>query len=124
MTGPLAGSSVGSHDIDSGKTSIRSPSFTLPSGANLELSFRYYLAHLWNSSSSDYLRVRVVGSTTSTVFEELGARNDDDAVWASFTCSLNAYAGQTVYLLVEAADDGGGSLVEAGIDDILVLANP
>ena len=123
VTGPLAGSSVGSYDIDGGDTTIRSPNIALPSGQSLTLSFSYYLAHLDNATSDDYLRVKVVGSTTTTVFEELGSGDDDEAVWASFNCSLDAFAGQTVYLLVEAADGGGGSLVEAAIDDVSITSS-
>jgi len=122
VTGPLAGSSAGSYDIDGGVTSIRSPSLTLPTGRSILLTFKYYMAHGNNSSSSDYLRVKVVGSTTTTLLQELGANNDDDAVWASFSGSLDSFAGQTVYLLIEAADAGTASLVEAAIDDVKVLA--
>lgn len=122
VTGGAAGSGAGSYDIDNGVTSIRSPGFRLPEGMELVLSFQYYLAHLSNSSDADFLRVKVVGSSTQTLFEELGARNDDDAVWASASVSLNAFAGQTVYLLVEAADASGASLVEAAIDDVSVIA--
>ena len=85
------------------------------------MSFSYYLAHGGNSSSADYLRVRVVGATTSTVLEELGAANNDDAAWASANVSLNAFAGQTVRILVEAADASTASLVEAAIDDVRVI---
>ncbi|HOY59578.1 MAG TPA: hypothetical protein PK640_15765, partial [Verrucomicrobiota bacterium] len=60
--------------------------------------------------------------TTTTLLQELGATNDDDAAWASFSGSLNAYAGQTVYLLIEAADASGASLVEAAIDDVVIVA--
>lgn len=120
VTGPLAGSSPGSYDVDGGVTSIRSPNITLPNVSGITLRFSYYLAHLNNSSSADYLRVKVVGSTTSTVFEELGAADNDSAVWATFSVSLNAFAGQTIYLLIEAADNGTASLVEAGIDDVLI----
>ena len=120
VTGPLAGSDAGSYDIDGGLTSIRSPNIALPSSQSLTLSFKYYLAHYSNSSSADYLRVKVVGSTTSTVFEELGAANVDGAAWATFSGSLNAFAGQTVYLLIEAADASSSSLVEAAIDDVLI----
>jgi len=123
VTGPLAGSSAGSYDIDGGKTSMRSPNISLPSSGNLTLSFYYYLSHYTNSSSADYLRVKVVGSTTVTVFEELGAANDDDAVWAYFSTSLNSFAGQTVYLLIEAADASTASLVEAAVDDVLITSN-
>jgi hypothetical protein len=118
VTGPLAGSSVGTHDIDNGETSIRSPNILLPSSGDLELSFYYYLAHLNNATTDDYLRVQVVGSTTTTVFEELGAGDNDDAVWDSFSTNLNSFAGQTIYLLISAADAGSGSLIEAAIDDV------
>ncbi len=121
VTGRLAGASAGANDIDAGVTSIRSPAITLPAGANLSLTFRYYLAHGSNSSNADFLRVKVIGATTTTVFEKLGAAVNQDGAWASASVSLNAYAGQTVRLLIEAADASTGSLVEAGIDDVKVL---
>jgi subtilisin-like proprotein convertase family protein len=68
------------------------------------------------------LRVTAVGSSSQILFEELGAANDDDAVWDTASVSLNAFAGQTIYLLVEAADNAGGSIVEAGIDDVEIMA--
>ena len=56
------------------------------------------------------------------MFEELGAGNDDDAAWDATSVSLNAFAGQTIYLLVEASDNANGSLVEAAIDDVEITA--
>jgi aminopeptidase S len=120
VTQGSAGSSVGSYDIDNGVTSIRSPDITLPGSGSLTLSFQYYLAHYANGSSDDFLRVKVVGSTTTTVLEELGAANTDGAAWDYFEADISAYAGQTVYLLIEAADGGAGSLIEAAIDDVLI----
>jgi aminopeptidase S len=67
VTGPLAGSSAGAYDVDGGVTTVRSPNIALPAGKNLTLTFSYYMAHLNNSSSADYLRVKVVGATTTTV---------------------------------------------------------
>jgi hypothetical protein len=119
VTGAAAGSSAGAFDIDGGVTSIRSPAITLPSSGSLTLTFSYYLAHGTNSSSADYLRVRVVGAATP-LFEELGAANDDDAAWATATINLSAYAGQTIQLQIEAADASGASLVEAAIDDVRI----
>jgi hypothetical protein len=59
------------------------------------------------------------------VFEELGAANDDDAVWATFEADISIFAGQTVRILIEAADSSTASFVEAAVDDVLVLAtNP
>ncbi len=120
VTEGSAGSSVGSYDIDGGVTSIRSPDIVLPSGGSLTLSFQYYLSHYSNGGSDDFLRVKVVGSSTTTVFEELASGDYDEAAWAEFSTSLDAFAGQTVYLLIEAADGGSGSLIEAAIDDVQI----
>jgi hypothetical protein len=120
VTGRLAGASAGVNDIDSGVTSIRSPAITLPATGNLTLSFSQYLAHGSNATSADFLRVSVVGGTTSVVFQRLGSATDVDGAWASASASLNAFAGQTVRLLIQAADAGTASLVEAGIDDVRI----
>jgi murein tripeptide amidase MpaA len=121
VTGRLAGSSAGAYDVDGGVTSIRSPNITLPGTGNLTLTLRYYLAHLSNATSADYLRVRIVGNTTTTVLETLGAASNRNGAWtASSNISLNAYAGQTIYILIECADAGSASLIEAGIDDVLI----
>ena len=121
VTGRLAGSNANTYDIDGGLTSIRSPEISLPMADSLTLSFRYYLAHGSNSSGSDYLRVTVVGSSSAMVFEELGAANNDDGVWAINNVGIDAFAGETIYLLFEAADMSSDSLVEAGIDDVLIV---
>jgi extracellular elastinolytic metalloproteinase len=120
VTGRLAGLLAGEQDVDAGVTSIQSPAIALPATGNLTLSFSYYLAHGSNATAADFLRVRVVGATTATVLEELGAANNDDAVWATASVSLNAFAGQTVRILVEAADASTASLVEAAIDDVRI----
>ena len=120
VTGATAGSSVGVNDIDNGVTSIRSPDITIPNGGPYTLSLSYYLSHTSNSSTADFLRVTVVGNSNSVIFEELGAANDDDGTWDHFNGSLDAFAGQTIHLLIEAADAGNGSIVEAGIDDIKI----
>ena len=120
VTGRLAGSSAGVYDVDGGVTSIRSPAITLPATGNLTLTFNYYLAHGSNATAADFLRVSVVGSTTSMVFQKLGAASDVDGAWATASASLNGFAGQTVRLLIEAADAGTASLVEAGIDDVTI----
>jgi choice-of-anchor B domain-containing protein len=120
VTGRLAGTSVGTHDIDSGITSIQSPPIVLPTGAGLSLSFRYYLAHTNNATSADFLRVSIVGTTRQTVLQRTGSATDVDAAWTLATASLNTFAGQTIRILIEAADAGSGSIVEAAIDDVRI----
>ena len=121
VTGRLSGTSSGSFDLDGGRTSIQSPAIPLPSSGVLTMTFSYYFAHGTNSSSADYLRVSIVGTTQTMVFQELGAANDDDAVWAAATVDLTAFAGQTVRILIEAADLSGASLVEAAVDDVKIV---
>ena len=122
VTGRLAGNNASQNDVDGGLTTMSSPQFALVDGTSYSLSFAYYLAHAKNSSSADYLRVKVTdGTTTSTVFQELGANNNDNAAWANATVTIpSAFDDKTVRIVVEAADASGDSLVEAAIDDVVV----
>ncbi len=122
VTGAAAGRDADSYDVDGGVTSIRSPNITLPESGAITLSLSYYLAHGKNATSEDYFRVRVVGASTATLLEVRGKKSNVDAVWKRFSASLNAFAGQTVYLLIEAADLGKASLVEAAVDDLSITA--
>jgi hypothetical protein len=120
VTGATAGASAGDNDVDGGVTSIRSPAIALPATGNLSLTFASYLANGSNSSTADFLRVRVVGNTTQTVYSRAGAAANVNGAWLTNTVSLNAFAGQTVRILIEAADASTASLVEAGVDDLRV----
>ncbi len=120
VTGALAGSGVGSHDIDNGKTSIRSPNIFIPLDSQATIAFSYYLAHLNNASNADYLRVTAIGNNSTILLEERGAADNDAANWSVFSGSLNSFAGQTIHLLIEAADNDSGSMVEAAIDDVVI----
>ncbi len=124
VTGPLAGAAAGDYDLDGGLTTIQSPAITLPATGTLTLSFSYYLAHGSNSSTADYLRVKVVGTTTTTVLEKLGAAANLNGAWAAASVNLNAFAGQTVRIRIEAADASTASLVEAGVDDVKIVQQP
>ncbi len=121
VTGGPAGADVGANDIDNGTTSIRSPEITLPIG-QLTLSFSYYLAHLTNATSADFLRVRVVGKGSQVALQELGAATDRAAAWQSRSVDISSLAGQRVRILIEAADAASASLVEAAIDDMRIEA--
>jgi hypothetical protein len=117
VTGRLAGANAGANDIDGGITQMTSPAITLTGGSSYTLSFSYYLAHGSNSSSSDYLKLKI-GATT--LFQELGTASNDNGAWATTSVNLNAFAGQTVQIVVEAADLSTASLVEAAVDDVRV----
>jgi len=125
VTGRLAGASVGANDVDSGVTSIASPEIALPSSGTLSLSFAYYLAHLNNATSADFLRVTVVSAASSqVVFQELGAATTDGASYSTATANITVFAGQTIRILVQAADAATGSLIEASVDNVVVTQQP
>jgi glucose/arabinose dehydrogenase len=122
ITGLAAGNNAGANDVDGGQTSIQSPPITLPGSGRVTLNFRYYFAHLNNASSSDYFRVRVVlgNGTVQTLFQEVGSRNNDPAAWVGQTADLSGLIGQTIRLQFEAADSGSSSLIEAGVDNVVI----
>jgi extracellular elastinolytic metalloproteinase len=121
VTGRLAGASVGANDVDGGTTSIQSPAITLSGGTTFTLTFSYYLAHLNNSSTADFFRVSIVdGASVTAVFQELGAATQDNAAFTTATVNLSQFAGRTIRILIQAADAGGGSLVEAAVDDVRI----
>jgi carboxypeptidase T len=122
VTGRLAGTSAGDFDVDGGITSARSPAITLPAGGTLTLSLRWYLAHGTNASAADFFRISVVTSGGTTVlFSQAGAATNRNAAWALANLNLTPYAGQSVRILVEAADASGASLVEAAVDDVTIV---
>ncbi len=124
VTGPAAGRSATYGDVDGGRTTMRSRAITLPADPAMfgNLTFRYYLAHRSNATSTDYFRmiVEAEDGTQTVVLQERGAPNDDDAAWASASVSLTAWAGQSIHLIVAANDGGRASLVEAAVDDVRI----
>jgi len=126
ITALAAGASNGANDVDGGQTSIDSPAIALPTGRALTLSFGLYLAHNSAANSSDLFRVRVVGEdgAVQTVWARAANANNVAGKWATRTASLDAWAGQTIQLRIDASDavDGGGSLIEAGVDNVAITA--
>jgi carboxypeptidase T len=121
VTGAEAGTSANANDVDGGVTSVRSRSIKLGNRTGWRVTFRHYFAHNAKSSKVDFLRLRVVsGGVSTTVFEQLGRASQRNAKWSSTTLNLDAYAGKTVRLIFEAADNGPDSLVEAALDDVRV----
>lgn len=42
-------------------------------------------------------------------------------MWATHAANISAFAGQTVRILIEAADASTASLVEASVDDVSIV---
>jgi hypothetical protein len=120
VTGALAGTDAGVNDVDGGVTSITSPVIAIPAEGTVTLSLSYYFAHLDNATAADFFRVSVVGETTAIAIEEVGNDANQDAAFVRRSVDISAFAGQTVRIVIEAADLEGGSLVEAAVDDVVI----
>jgi hypothetical protein len=57
---------------------------------------------------------------TTILFTQAGATANRAGAWGVGNSNISAFAGQSVHILVEAADASGGSLVEAGVDDVRI----
>lgn len=120
VTGRLAGTSAGTHDVDAGRTSITSPAITLPSGT-LGLTLRWSVGFGANAAAADYLKITVGGSSSKVVLDQRGNGTHINGSWRTLTADLSEFAGQSVRILIEAVDDTGTpSLVEAQVDDVKI----
>jgi len=120
VTGGTAGASVGANDVDGGVTSIRSPAIAIPATGATTLALSFYFSHLNNSSADDFFRVQVVGTTTTTVLNVAGTAAQVNGAFTRQSANISAFAGQTVRIVISAADNAGGSLVEAAVDDVTI----
>ena len=126
ITDGRSGRYAGSFDIDNGVTTMKSPNIDLTNATQVNLSFSYYFSHLGNATRADYFRVRIIGTRTeATVLTKRGSRAAVKADWKTHNVDISEFAGQSVYIVVEAADRRSRSLVEAGVDDIsLSISSP
>ena len=122
VTGAPAGSRASAHDLD-GRTTARSAPITLPAVAGQRVTFRWLFAHpAGSSSSADHLRaiVETASGAQSVVWERRGSRKAFSGSWRTASIGVDAFAGQVIRIRFEAADGGGASIVEAGVDDVRV----
>ena len=121
VTGLSAGAAAGANDVGYGMTSIDSPVISLPAGSTLTLSFRYF-AGFMNATSADFFRVRIVraNGTVQTIFTRSGSSTNVAGAWTSQSVAISSHAGQNVRIRFQAGDVNTASLVEAGVDDVVI----
>ncbi len=120
VTGARLGRTAGAYDVDDGRTAVRSPSINLTAMRNPRLTFSYSFSHDSSASSLDYFRVRIAGDTTTTVFERRGSGRSRSGAWSNVLVDLRPYSGRNISLLMEAADNGSPSLIEAAVDNVVI----
>ncbi|HUQ78929.1 MAG TPA: M14 family zinc carboxypeptidase [Patescibacteria group bacterium] len=124
VTGLASGSTPNTYDLD-GRTTIRSPVVRLPSVPG-RLSLRYVYSH-GPSSAADGVRVWIEDDQTkvrTVVWSAAGSAATVGAAWRTATATLDAWAGKSVRIVIQATDAGTDSLMEVLIDDIRVERPP
>ncbi len=119
VTGPLAGPTVMSNDLD-GRTTIRSVPIQLPATPG-KLTMRYVFAH-GPTTSSDSLKMFVedAAGVRTLVWATAGSWTTVGAAWRVASAALTPWAGQPIRIVIQATDGANDSLVEVLVDDIRV----
>jgi hypothetical protein len=125
ITDGRAGSSQGAYDVDGGATTLTSPALDA-TGAGDEavlVYWRWYSNNTGSSPDADSMPVLISGddgatwTTLETVTENAGTWVEKRFRIADFVTPSDA-----VRVRFVARDDGSGSIVEAGVDDLRIEA--
>jgi len=123
VTGAASGGSAGANDVDGGRTTLFSPVFDLTGGSDISISYwRYYTNEHGNAPSQDDWRVDVSNDGGQT-WAEVENTHLSDADWQQVVFDLDQYFATPglVQLRFIADDSGEGSLVEAMVDDFVLM---
>jgi carboxypeptidase T len=114
------------HDVDGGRTTIRSPWFTVPADGKATLRLRYWVGLNARAGAGDGFSVRVVGKDGKPVRTLHRVRGDERRrapVWKSLVKPLpRSLAGQRAAIELVAVDAAPGAVVEVGVDHVRVTA--
>ena len=117
------GGAAGDDDVDGGKTTLLSPVFPLGGATSAQITYWRWYSNAWgNDPDNDWWDVDVTSDGVNWV--SLEHTMTTQASWVQMTFDLTAHVAMTdqVQLRFVAADEGTGSLVEAGVDDVLLQA--
>ncbi len=117
-----AGASVGTNDVDGGTTTLLSPLFDLSSNPEARMEYWRWYVNNGNGTVDDsmYVDITINGSTWVNV-ETLGpGHGEAGGGWFQHSFAVSDYVtpGSQVQLRFRVGDLGGGSIVEAAIDDL------
>jgi hypothetical protein len=115
------GSNQGTQDVDGGKTTLLSPIFDLSAYNSVEVEYyRWYSNNTGNSPGEDAWQV-AVNDGAGWVTLENTQETEQSWLWRGFALeNFVAMTGLVQFRFV-AEDAGGGSVVEAGLDDFALI---
>jgi len=118
-----AGGPASSNDVDGGQTTLLSPVFDLSGATAVEIQYwRYYTNNAGPWPDQDYWVVDITNDGGQT-WSSVENTNQSDTTWQQVTIDVFDHFAQPdqVQLRFVASDEGGGSLVEAMVDDFTLV---
>lgn len=116
------GSNAGDNDVDGGRTTLISPPIDLTINLDPVLTYwRWYTNNTGDTPGADTWLVQI--SADGVTWTDLENTMESAAQWTYHQFLINQYVGQTsqIWIRFIAEDAGGGSLVEAALDDIKLV---
>jgi len=118
------GGGAGDNDVDGGKTTLLTPVFNLEGAQAAGISYWRWYSNAWGGDpNNDWWNVDVTND--GQTWYSLEHTMQTTAAWVEMTFDLTAYLPELtdhVQIRFVAADEGSGSLVEAGVDDFMLNA--
>ncbi|MCP4548370.1 MAG: T9SS type A sorting domain-containing protein, partial [bacterium] len=118
------GGTPGSADVDGGKTTLFTPVYDLSDALECTISYwKYYTNSHGYNPNSDYWDVDISNDGGGS-WVSIEHTVDDSSGWenVSFDLADHFAVFDQVQLRFIAADDSDGSLIDAGVDDLAILA--
>jgi carboxypeptidase A1 len=127
VTDGRAGGSLGAYDVDNGKTTLFSPVFDGSQGQTLVSYWRWYSNDKGSAPNADVFRIDISNNSggTWTSVEVVGPAGPEASggwYYHEFKVADIITPTATMKMRFVAADEGAGSIVEAAVDDFLVMA--
>lgn len=115
------------HDVDGGRTTVRSPLITVPPDGQARVRLRYWVGLTVKAGTDDGFRVYLVdaqGDRLATLLKVSGNGTKRNPAWRTLARWLPAgLAGRRVAIELVAQDLGEGALVEAAVDQVRVTTD-
>ena len=111
----------GMENVDEGKTTLTTPVFELATAESATVSYWRWYSNSWGTDpDNDWWTVEVTADGETWVVLE--QTQTTAAAWTQMTFELTEYVtlSNQIQLRFVAADEGFGSVVEAGVDDFLL----
>ncbi len=119
-------SEAGSADVDGGRTTLRSPVFSLTDISSPSLTFSYWYSNdRGPNRGGDFFRAQISSDAGKTWKDMISTSASTDG-WQSTTLNISKFARLTSTMQIQfiAEDAAPASLVEAAIDDVNIVGTP